>query len=135
MVKNLPANAGDTEMQVRSLGWEGPLKEEMATQSNILAWRIPWTEEPGSLQSMGSQRVRHKQATKQTAQRFQTDTQDELIVEMSQACSAVLRARVSFTLQAFNKGGKKMVTDTSWGVCLSRSFSPVQNTNKQKAMN
>ena len=51
MVKNLPANAGE------SLGWEDSLEEEMATRSSILAWRIPWTEEPGGLQSMGSQRV------------------------------------------------------------------------------
>ena len=46
------------ETQVRSLGWEDPLEKEMATHSSILAWRIPWTEEPGGLQSMGSQRVR-----------------------------------------------------------------------------
>ena len=46
LVKNLPASE---EMQVRSLGWEDPLKEEMATHSSILAWKIPWTEEPGSL--------------------------------------------------------------------------------------
>ena len=45
--------------QVQSLGWERPLEEEMATQSNILAWKIPWTEEPGMLQSMGLQRVGH----------------------------------------------------------------------------
>jgi len=44
------------EMQAPSLGWEDPLKEEMATRSSILAWRIPWTEEPGGLQSMGSQK-------------------------------------------------------------------------------
>ena len=44
-------------MWVRSLGWEDPLTEVMATQSNILAWEIPWTEEPGGLQSMGSQVV------------------------------------------------------------------------------
>ena len=56
MVKNLPATQ---EMQFRSLGQEDPLEEEMATHSTILAWRIPWTEEPGGLQSMGSQRVRH----------------------------------------------------------------------------
>ena len=42
-----------------SLSWEVPLEKGMATHSNILAWRIPWTEEPGRLQSMGSQRVRH----------------------------------------------------------------------------
>ena len=45
------------ETWVRSLGWEDPLEKEMATHSSILAWRIPWTEEPGGLQSMGSQRV------------------------------------------------------------------------------
>ena len=46
-------------MQVRSLGWEGPLKWEMAPHSSILAWNIPWAEERGRLQSMGSQRVGH----------------------------------------------------------------------------
>ena len=56
MVKNLPAMQ---ENQVRSLGWEDPLEKEMATHSSILAWRIPWREEPGRLQSMGSQRVGH----------------------------------------------------------------------------
>ena len=49
VVKNLPIMQ---ETQVRSLGWEHPLEEEMATLSNILAWRIPWAEEPGGLQSM-----------------------------------------------------------------------------------
>ena len=53
------------EMQVQSLGGEDPLKEEMATHSGILAWEIPWTEESGRLQSMGSQRIRHDLATKQ----------------------------------------------------------------------
>ena len=47
------------ETQVQSLGGEDPLNKEMATHSNIIAWKIPWTEEPGRLQSMGSQRVRH----------------------------------------------------------------------------
>ena len=51
-VKNLPAML---ETWVQSLGWEDPLGEEMATHSSILAWRITWTEEPGSLQSMGLQ--------------------------------------------------------------------------------
>ena len=46
-------------MQVRFLGWEDHLEKGMATHSNILAWRIPWTEEPGGLRSMGSQRIRH----------------------------------------------------------------------------
>ena len=47
------------ETRVQSLGPEDPLEKEMATHSSILAWEIPWTEEPGGLQSMGSQRVRH----------------------------------------------------------------------------
>ena len=55
-VKNLPAMQ---ETQVRSLGWEDPLEEEMVTHSSMLAWEIPWTEEPGGLQSIGSQRVGH----------------------------------------------------------------------------
>ena len=54
MVKNLPALQ---ETWVRSLGWEDPLEEGMATHSSTLAWRIPWTEEPGRLQSIGLQRV------------------------------------------------------------------------------
>ena len=62
MVKNLPAMQ---EMWGRSLGWEDPLEEEMATQCSILAWEISWTEEPGRLQSMGSQRVEYDLATKQ----------------------------------------------------------------------
>ena len=55
MLKHLPAMR---ETRVRSLGWEDPLEKEMATHSSTLAWKIPWSEEPGRLQSMGSQRVR-----------------------------------------------------------------------------
>ena len=61
MVKNPPAMP---ETWVCSLGWEDPLEEGTATHSSILAWRIPWTEEPGGLQSMGSQRIGHDWATK-----------------------------------------------------------------------
>ena len=53
MVKNLPAMQETWETQVQSMGWEDPLEKEIATHSSILAWRIPWTEEPGGLQSMG----------------------------------------------------------------------------------
>ena len=56
MINSLPAM---WETWVQSLGWEDPLEKEMATHSSTLAWRIPWTEEPGGLQSMGSQRVGH----------------------------------------------------------------------------
>ena len=59
MVKRLPAVPAVWETQVRSLGWEDPLEKEMATHSSTLAWKIPWTEEPSRLQSMGSQRVGH----------------------------------------------------------------------------
>ena len=59
MVKNPPANAGDIETWVRSLDQDDTVEEEMTTHSSILAWRIPWTEEPGRLQSIGWQRVRH----------------------------------------------------------------------------
>ena len=56
MVKNLPAMQ---ETWVQSLGQEDPLEKGMATHSSVLVWRIPWTKEPGELQSMGLQRVRH----------------------------------------------------------------------------
>ena len=58
-VENPPAMQETEETQVRSLGQEDPLEKGMATHSSILAWRIPWTEEPGRLHSMGTQRVRH----------------------------------------------------------------------------
>ena len=61
MVKNLPVMQ---ETWVQSLGQEDPLEKGMATLSSILAWRIPWTEETGGLQSMGSQRVGHNLAIK-----------------------------------------------------------------------
>ena len=59
-VKRLPAVR---ETRVPSLGWEDPLEKEMATHSSTLAWKIPWTEEPGRLQSIGLQRVGHDVAT------------------------------------------------------------------------
>ena len=57
MVKNLPAMQ---ETCVRSLGWEDPLEKGMAIDSSILAWKVPWTEEPGGLQSLGSKKVEHE---------------------------------------------------------------------------
>ena len=59
MVKNLPANSGDKKDGSLITGRKDPLEKEMATYSSILAWKIPWTEEPGGLPSTGSQRVRH----------------------------------------------------------------------------
>ena len=67
MVKNSPAMLETRqELWVQSLGWEDPLEKEMATLFSILAWEIPWTEEPGRLQSMGSQRVGYNLGTKHT---------------------------------------------------------------------
>ena len=68
MLRGFPGGTSDKEpfcqcrgheSQFRSLGWEDPLEEGMATHSSILAWTIPWTEEPGGLQSIGSQRIGH----------------------------------------------------------------------------
>ena len=64
-VKNLLAVQ---ETWVQSLDWEDPLEEGMATHSSILTWEIPWTEEPGGLQSVGSQRVGHNWATKRSTE-------------------------------------------------------------------
>ena len=59
-VENLPTTQNTQETWVRSLGWEDPLEEGMATRSSTLTWRVPWTEEPGGLQSGALQRVRLK---------------------------------------------------------------------------
>ena len=60
LVKNLPANVGDArDTRIRPPSQDDMLEKEMATRSSILVWKIPWTEEPGRLQSMGSLRVRH----------------------------------------------------------------------------
>ena len=67
VVKNLPADAGDQEMQFQFLGQEDPLEEEMATHSSVIARIIPRTEKPGELQSTGSQKVRHVCAATQQA--------------------------------------------------------------------
>ena len=63
-VKNPPTMQETQEAWVWSLGWKEPLEKEMATHFSVLAWKSPWTEEPGGLQSTGLQRVRHKWATK-----------------------------------------------------------------------
>ena len=66
MVKNLPANTGDIEKRVQSLGPEDHLEQGMATHFNIFAWRIPWAEESGGLQSRGSHRVTEADTTETT---------------------------------------------------------------------
>ena len=76
MVKNLPImqeNPAMHEAQVRSLGQENPLEKEMAAHSSILAWKVPWTEDPGRLQSMGLQKARHNLVTNTFTFHFQDD--------------------------------------------------------------
>ena len=63
VIKNLAASAGDVRDAGSMLGWEDPLKEGMATYSSVLAWRIPWTEEPGRLQSWGCTELDMTEAT------------------------------------------------------------------------
>ena len=75
VVKNLPATQETQEMRVRSLGQEDPLEEEMATHPRIPAWRIPWTEEPGGLQSMGSQSQTRRRLSTHTS-KAHTEQQD-----------------------------------------------------------
>ena len=73
IVKNLPAMQEAQEIWVQSLSQENPLEKGMATHSSILAWRIPWTEEPGGLQSIGSQRVRHDWVTEHAGMHLEKD--------------------------------------------------------------
>ena len=67
-IKNLPAMQEMQERRVQSLGWEDHLEEEMVTHSSVLAWEIPWTEEPGGLQSVESQRIKHDWVTENTSE-------------------------------------------------------------------
>ena len=85
MVKNLPAIQ---EIRVRSLGQEDPLEKEMETHLSILAWKIPWTEEPGRLQKMESRRVRHHWATNTSF--FFLWTSKHLLISWLQLLSAVI---------------------------------------------
>ena len=79
VVKNLHANAADTEIWVWSLGWEDTLEKEMATHSNILAWEVLWIEEPCGLQSMGSQSTRHHWVTEKTGKYTEINIVNEVL--------------------------------------------------------
>ena len=88
-------------MQVQSLGWEDPLKEGMATHSSTLPWRNPWTEKPGRLQSMGSQRVGHTEATQSTHNLYQiTDTQRQEVINLSTSKEIVVSAFTKWSLNS-----------------------------------
>ena len=109
MVKNLPAMQ---ETHVQSLGWEDPLEKGMTPHSGTLAWRIPRTEEPGGLQSMGSQRVRHDWVTKH--------------------CTCFLVFTVSFLLPKTNKQTNKRFSFTVWSY-RKGSMEEVQKNWPNKA--
>ena len=93
LVKNLPAMQ---ETQVQCLGQEDPLEKEMATQSNILAWKIPWTEEPGGLQSKESQRVGHNWATKHNMETAKTSLKKMAVLPVIEACCKVVVIKTVF---------------------------------------
>ena len=124
MVKNLPAMQ---ETWFRSLGWEDPLEKGMATHSSILAWRIPWTEEPGRLQSMGSQRVRHYCVTNTFLAKSK-----HLLIFWLQSLSAVIlepKKRKSVTVYSFPPSicNEVMGLDTMififWMLSIKSAFS------------
>ena len=83
MVKHLSTMQ---KTQVRALGWEDPLEKEMAIHSSTIAWKIPWTEEPGRLQSMGSQRVGHDWATSLSFYRLLEDIEYNSLCYIASPC-------------------------------------------------
>ena len=91
-VKNLPATEEPQETWVWSLGWEDPLEEGMAIHSSIFGWRIPWTEEPGGLKSIGSQRVRYEWSDLACLTQDQDQSQDTQWHYSCQYCSRVSTA-------------------------------------------
>ena len=128
MVKNHPAMQ---ETGVWSLGWEDPLEKEMATHSSILAWKIPWTEEPGRLQSMGSQRVGHDWVTELNW----TELNDQGCLMLPLAClnlGQVSSSLASFfdlsVLKAFPHLKCKSLPGFDWfykqGMSFSRDWQP-----------
>ena len=99
-VKRLPAM---WEIRVRYLGQEEPLEKEMATHSGTLAWKIPWTEKPGRLQSMGSQRVRHDWATNTFLGHVCNDS-----------CDSLVDQRIIWSLQSGRPGFDPWVRKILW---------------------
>ena len=94
-VKNGPAIQAPQEMPVQSLSWEDPPEEEMATQSSILPWQIPWTEEPGGLQSTGSWRAGHDWATKRSRACTLTHTHTHTHTRVRAQSNEILRTILS----------------------------------------
>ena len=97
------------EIWVQSLGWEDPLEKGMATNSSILAWRIPWTKEPGRLQSMGSQRVGHDWVTKSTSRGLHR----EMLHQVVERIGWNLRWKERPKIRSHCTGGVKAIIDES----------------------
>ena len=107
------------ETGVRSLGWEDPLEEGMATHSGILAWRIPWTEEPGGLQSIGSQRVEHEWVTNTHAHSYISSLASSRRNGLIKRCPVGLKSAV---LPGHQSQVPAPPADTSKLICGSPSF-------------
>ena len=87
------------ETRVWSLGWKDPLEKEMAIHSRTIAWKIPWTEEPGRLQSMGSQRVRHDWATSLHFKRY---IEASNLFQLTSMCSIIFCTSISLSVENFS---------------------------------
>ena len=117
-IKNLPAVQ---KTRVWSLSWEDPLEKEMATHSSIFAWKISWTEEPGGLQSMGSQRVGHDWATNTyllTLLSIFHTSQSLLVLRWSQSPGRYMIRQVNFKVSGY-------FVKVLWRARLSQDLTPL----------
>ena len=86
------------ETRVRALGWEDPLEKEMATHSSTITWKIPWTEEPGRLQSIGSQRVGHDLATSLSLSPYTRHCSEPCCCSVAKLCPILLLGPMDYSL-------------------------------------
>ena len=122
------------ETWVQSLGWQDPMEEEMATHSSILAWKIPWTEKPSKLQSMGSQRVRHDRArtharSSNNTSEYTTETIESRILKWYMYTS--VHSSIIHNSPHTHDGNEKVslftvTRDHVWLVTLHTRVSPAQ---------
>ena len=125
MVKNLPTMQ---KTWVQSLGWEDPLEKRMATHSSILAWRTPWTEEPGQLQSMGLQRIGHDLGTNTyTHTRTHTHTHTHTFLSSTvvflYACQS--RNGLEFLFTLWGPGSEADYPEKAWQCAFAGSMKEV----------
>ena len=115
------------ETQVRSRGWEAPVEKEAETHSSILAWKIPWTKEPGRLQSTGSQRVRHNWAIKQ--QKCHVGAQCEQALDCSKDTTEQQRLALPCPASCWENAGRRQPS-----VALSDPKGPAEPEKKPKGV-